>query len=144
LGSSPGQRRAQHYAFIRTRDIIATASYSIGVFVYWYGPVRTASKSIRLLVRMGSDRTIVGPGRNRLLRTGPFLMCGSNYSTVSPQCGTGTARTVCLPRIGLYQIKMVRTNKQTHPVITELVFQVFTVFYSVSGNCRITCNALLT
>jgi hypothetical protein len=36
------------------------------------GPIPRA-KSIRLLVRSGSDRFIVGPGRNRLLRTGPFL-----------------------------------------------------------------------
>jgi hypothetical protein len=43
------------------------------VFVYWYGPVRTGTRSIRLLVCAESDRSIVGPGRNRLLGTGPFL-----------------------------------------------------------------------
>jgi hypothetical protein len=37
------------------------------VFVYWYGPVLTGTKSIRLLVLLGSDRSTVGPGRNRLL-----------------------------------------------------------------------------
>jgi hypothetical protein len=36
--------------------------------------IRTGTKSIRLLVCMGLDRSIVGPGDNRLLRTGPFLM----------------------------------------------------------------------
>jgi hypothetical protein len=42
-----------------TRDIMC-------VFVYWSGPVRTDTKSIRLLlVRLESDRSIVGPGRNR-------------------------------------------------------------------------------
>jgi hypothetical protein len=35
--------------------------------------VRTGTQNIRLLVRMGSDRSIVGPGRNRLLGTGLFL-----------------------------------------------------------------------
>jgi hypothetical protein len=45
----------------------------MGVFVYWYGPVRTGTKSIRLLVRLGSDRSIVGPSRDRLLGTGLFL-----------------------------------------------------------------------
>jgi hypothetical protein len=37
-----------------------------------------------------------------------------NYPTVGPQCGTETARTVCLLWIGPYQIKMVHTNKGTH------------------------------
>jgi hypothetical protein len=44
------------------------------VFVYWYGPLRTGTKIICLLVHMGSDRSIVGPGHNRLLGTRPFLM----------------------------------------------------------------------
>jgi hypothetical protein len=30
----------------------------MGVFVYWYGPVRTGTKSIRLLVLLGSDRSV--------------------------------------------------------------------------------------
>jgi hypothetical protein len=89
--------------------------YIQGVFVYWYGPVWTGTKSIPLLVWLGSDRSIVGLGRDRLLGTGTFLR-GSlrNYPTVDPQSGTGTARTVCLLRTGPYQIKMVRTNKRTH------------------------------
>jgi hypothetical protein len=33
----------------------------------------TDTENIRLLVRMGSDRSIVGMGRNRLLKTGLFL-----------------------------------------------------------------------
>jgi hypothetical protein len=75
----------------------------------WSGPVL---KAFVYLVSMGSDRSIVGPGRNRLLRIGPFLSSLlQNYPTVGPQCGTGTARTVCLLRTGPYQIKMARTNK---------------------------------
>jgi hypothetical protein len=34
--------------------------------------VRTDTNNIHLLVRLGSDRSNVGPGRNRLLRTGPY------------------------------------------------------------------------
>jgi hypothetical protein len=53
-----------------------SASYyaTYGVFSFidtdMSGPVL---KSIRLLVRMGSYRLIVGPGRNHFLRTRPFL-----------------------------------------------------------------------
>jgi hypothetical protein len=48
-------------------------------------------------VQLGSDRSIVGPGRNRLLGTEP-LERGSlrNYPIVSLQSGTGTARTPAL------------------------------------------------
>jgi hypothetical protein len=56
------------------RASVVIGGHSIGVFVYWYGPVRTVTKSIRLLVLLGLDRLTVGPGRNRLLGTGPFLM----------------------------------------------------------------------
>jgi hypothetical protein len=45
----------------------------LDAFVYWYRPVRTGTKSIRLLVQLGSDHSVVGLGHNRLLRTGPFL-----------------------------------------------------------------------
>jgi hypothetical protein len=40
----------------------------LDMFVYWSGLVRTGTKSIRLLVRLGSDHSIVGLGRNHLLR----------------------------------------------------------------------------
>jgi hypothetical protein len=58
---------------------------TVGVFVYWYGPVRTGTKSIRLLVLLGSkmelsnSRSTEWRGTIRLLgtvpvpvRTGPY------------------------------------------------------------------------
>jgi hypothetical protein len=82
----------------------------MGVFVYWYGPSRTGTKSICLLVHMGSGHSIVGMGHDRLLRTRPFQH-GSlrNYPTVglcTMWYGTGMARAVCLLRTGPCQIKI--------------------------------------
>jgi hypothetical protein len=50
-------------------------------------------KSFRLLVRLRSDRSIDGMGRNRLLGTGSFLTWFI-VELVGPQCGTGMAQTV--------------------------------------------------
>jgi hypothetical protein len=87
----------------------------MGVFIYWSGLVRTGTKSIRLLVCVGSDRSVVGPGRNRLLGTGPFLMwLAAELSNSRSTEWYWNARTVRLLRTGPYQIKMVRTNKRTH------------------------------
>jgi hypothetical protein len=65
-------------------------------------PVRTVTKSNRLLVRLGSDLSIVSPGHNHLLGTEPFLtwFAAELSNIVGPQRGTRTAPPVCLLRTG--------------------------------------------
>jgi hypothetical protein len=88
---------------LRTKILNWYSTESKDVSVYWSG-----NKSIRLLVRLGSNHSIVGLVHNRLIRT---FLSGSlwNYLTVGTQCGTGTARTA------LFHCGPVRTNKRTHP-----------------------------